>query len=565
MDTEFSEQSLKALISAEINDSNRYQDSEVSGQRVRAMEYREGIMRDTPPQVNWSKFVSRDVSDVLGWVLPSIIRVFTASDRMVDYEPRRPGDEEFSDQASDYANYVFWVDNDGYRVLWDATDDSLLLGDGIVKVYWDDSEEFDTAVLSGLTEEQIAVLQQEQGVEIIASSQGPSIQDVQIIPGPDGQPTEQMIEVPTYDLKVKRVTQSGRVRIECIEPENFLIDREAISIEDARFTAHRDPHVTRSQLIEMGFDPDVVEAIPRYNYSFSDNSMEANVRDPDQFGFSNGDKSMDRIELYECYLKVDVDGDGVAETVLAYYAGSNGSGELLNWQVWDDQLPFTQIQCEPVPHRFYSKSLAGEVMDIQQVKTTIMRQFLNNTYQVNNPQKDIEAGSVMNMDELINPSVGGVLLRKVGSQPVNYTSIPSIANEALAALEKMDTVIEMRTGVSRATQALDPTTLQNQTATANQNQRDSAYSQVELIARNQSEGWRKVFSKILKLICKHQDQPRTIRLRDKWEAIDPRWWNANMDAYVNVGLGTGCPAGPGCTSWIGSPSEAATTSTPCSC
>lgn len=524
---------LKALISSEISDAEVFVSTEVVDERVRAINYYNGQMPDTPHQEGWSEFKSRDVADVIGWVLPGIIRVFTASDRIVDYEPTKPGDEEFTDQASDYANYVFWKDNNGYRIMWDATHDSLLQADGIVKTYWDDSEECEYSVHSGLDDQSLAMLLEDPEVEIVSQKEAEPYIDVD----PE---TGQPVTIPLYDVKIKRVTSKGRLVMETVEPENFLKDRESITIEEARFTAHRDPHVTRSKLIEMGFDKEIVESLPRYNFSSSRLSPEANARDPYQFGNANGDPSMDRIELYECYIKADVNGDGIAETVLAYYAGASGAGELLDWEVWDDDSPFTQIPCEPVPHRFTSRSLAGDVMDVQQIKTSVGRQLLNNAYQVNNPQKDIEAGSVINMDELVNPSVGGVLLRKPGSAPVNYTVTPSILQDALATMGFMDQVIEMRTGVSRATMALDPETLQNQTATANQNQHDSAYSQVELIARNQAElGWKKVFAKVLKLIVKHQDRPRMIRLRDQWVEMDPRQWNATMDAQINVGLGTG--------------------------
>lgn len=524
---------LKALISSEISDAEVFVSTEVVDERVRAINYYNGQMPDTPHQEGWSEFKSRDVADVIGWVLPGIIRVFTASDRIVDYEPTKPGDEEFTDQASDYANYVFWKDNNGYRIMWDATHDSLLQADGIVKTYWDDSEECEYSVHSGLDDQSLAMLLEDPEVEIVSQKEAEPYIDVD----PE---TGQPVTIPLYDVKIKRVTSKGRLVMETVEPENFLKDRESITIEEARFTAHRDPHVTRSKLIEMGFDKEIVESLPRYNFSSSRLSPEANARDPYQFGNANGDPSMDRIELYECYIKADVNGDGIAETVLAYYAGASGAGELLDWEVWDDDSPFTQIPCEPVPHRFTSRSLAGDVMDVQQIKTSIGRQLLNNAYQVNNPQKDIEAGSVINMDELVNPSVGGVLLRKPGSQPIGYSVTPSILQDALATMGFMDQVIEMRTGVSRATMALDPETLQNQTATANQNQHDSAYSQVELIARNQAElGWKKVFAKVLKLIVKHQDRPRMIRLRDKWVEMDPRQWNATMDAQINVGLGTG--------------------------
>lgn len=535
------EDELKALVANEIRDAELFLSDETQTERVRAINYYNGEMPDTPHQQGWSSFKSRDVADVIGWVLPGIIRVFTASDRMVDYEAERPGDEEFTDQASDYANYVFWRDNDGYRILWDATHDSLLMADGIVKTWWDDSEECDYAVRSGLTAEAVALLLEDPDVEIVSQKDGEPIVQAMMQPDPmTGEPVQVQVEVPTYDLKTKRVTSRGRIRLMAIEPENFLKDRESITIEDARFTAHRDPFMTRSKLIEMGFSKDVVEGLPRYSMSSASLSEEAQARNPYQFGSSQGDKSMDRIDFYECYVKADINNDGIAETILCYYAGSGGAGELLDWEVWDDDTPFTQIPCEPVPHRFTSRSLAGEVMDVQQIKTTLFRQLLNNTYQVNNPQKDIEAGSVINMDELVNPSIGGVIIRKASSAPIGYNVVPSIMGEALGALEAMDKVTEMRTGVSRATMALDPETLQNQTATGSNNQRDAAYSQIELIARNQAElGWKKVFAKILKLIVKHQDQPRTIRLRDEWVQIDPRDWNVNMDATINVGLGTG--------------------------
>lgn len=535
------EAELKALLAAEIRDAENFSSSEEMTERVRAINYYNGVMPDTPHQEGWSSFKSRDVADVIGWVLPGIIRVFSASDRMVDYEPERPGDEQFCDQASDYANYVFWRDNDGYRILWDATHDSLLMADGIVKTWWDDSEECDYAVRTGLTDQDIAILLEDGDLEIIASKAGePLMQTVEQIDPMSGQPVSMQIEVPTFDIKTKRVTSRGRIRIQSIEPENFLKDRESISITDARFVAHRDPFMTRSRLIEMGFDKDVVEALPRYNWSYARMSEEATARDAWQIGSAQGDKSTDRIEFYECYIKADVNGDGIAETVLAYYAGAEGAGELLDWEIWDDETPFDQIPCEPVPHRFTSRSLAGEVMDVQQIKTTIFRQLLNNTYQVNNPQKIVDTGSIINMDELVNPTIGGTLLKKVGSAPIQYNVVPSIMQESLGALGTMDQVVEMRTGVSRATMALDPETLQNQTATANNNARDAAYSQIELIARNQAElGWKKVFGKILRLIVKHQDQPRTIRLRDEWVVMDPREWNAAMDATINVGLGTG--------------------------
>jgi len=526
---------LKALLSQEIHSALTYDDTELSQKRSKALEYYRGEMTDTPAMTGRSSVVSMDVADTIGWMLPGIIRVFTASDRMAIYEPEKPGDEEFAKQATDYANFVFMKDNPGYRIMWDATHDSLLLGNGVIKHWWEDKEECDYSDHSGLTEEQIAVLQMDQSVEIAAQKQG----EPQIImaPGPNGQMIE--MPLPTYDVKIKRVTSSGRLKVECIEPEDFLLNREVTCIENARFSAHRQD-VTRSDLIEMGFDRELVESLPIDR--FSTMQQEKISRDDNASTFFNnvGDEAMLMVELFECYVKADVDGDGVAETIRAFYAGSGTTGKLLDWEVWEDDVPFSDIPCEPVPHRWDARSIADDTSDIQRVKTVIERQFLDNTYWVNNPMMAAEEGSVINSDMLRSPRFGGTVYYKKGTVPPAPLPIPYVGDKSLLALQHFDQVREMRTGVSRSTMALDPEALQNQTATAANNQKDAAYSQVELIARNQAElGWKRVFKQILKLIVKHQDRPRTIRLRDTWVEMDPRSWNANMDATINIGLGTG--------------------------
>lgn len=534
-DEKLDDDSLKALLSQEISSALTYDNTELSEKRSKALEYYRGDMKDTPAATGRSSVVSKDVADTIGWMLPGIIRVFTASDRMAIYEPEKPGDEEFSEQATDYANFVFLKDNPGYRIMWNATHDSLLLGNGIVKHWWDDKEECEYTEHSGLTEMQIAMLQQDQFVELIA--QKPGAPQVILAPGPTGELME--TPIPTYDVKVKRVVRSGRLRVECVEPEDFLLDREATCIEDARFTAHR-RSVSRSDLIEMGFDRDLVESLPVDRMSTLQEEQTSRNEGGRVFFNHVGDESTLLIELFECYVRADVDGDGIAETVRSFYAGAGGTGELLDWEVWEDDVPFSDIPCEPIPHRWDARSVFDDTNDIQRIKTVLSRQMLDNLYWVNNPMNAAEENSVVNPETLRSPRFGATVYYKKGSLPPAPLPVPFIGDKALLGLQHFDNVREMRTGVSRSTMALDPEGLQNQTATANNNQKDAAYSQIELIARNQAElGWKRVFRQILKLIVKHQDRPRTIRLRDEWVEMDPRSWNANMDATINIGLGTG--------------------------
>lgn len=530
MTRNFSDDQLKALLANEISAARNEDRNELTQRRERALEYYQGEMKDTQPKANRSAVVSYDVATTINWMLPGIIRVFTASDIMGEFEPARPSDEAFAEQATDYANYVFFKDNPGYRVLWDGTFDALLMGNGIIKHYWDDTEDCEYSEHSGLDPTQLSVLLSEDGVEVVSQSEG----EAQSIPDPQGN----LIEVPTYDVKIKRIITHGRVKVECIEPEDFFLDAEATTIEGSRFCAHRQ-EVTRSELIKMGFDRTIVDGLAAFQIGNEDGVQLA--RESETVGRNSvSSDSMTLVELFECYLRVDVNDDGVAETVRAYYAGDNSSGELLDWEVWEDEVPFSDIPCEPVPHRWDARSIADETLDVQRVKTVMTRGLMDNIYWTNEPMTQGEEKGVVNPEILHNPVFGGHVKLKAGAMPVTPLAIPFIGDKMLLGLQHWDEVIEKRTGVSRTMMALDPEALQNQTATANQNARDAAYSQVELIARNMAElGWRRVFRCILKLIVKHQDRVRTIRLRDKWVDIDPRHWNTNMDVTINVGLGTG--------------------------
>lgn len=510
---------LKALITREIALADTARAS-ASDRITKALEYYQGEMPDVPAEVGRSKAVSRDTADVVGWVLPGVMRVYTASEHMAVAEPVGVEDMPWAEQATDGINYVFWKENDGYRIVYNATWDSLMGGDGIVKVYRDTTPKVERSTHSSLSDDQLALLLNDEGDDIeVVSYSGPAAPDN---PSLDG----------LHWVTIQRTTEYACTRVVVVPPENYGKDDDSKECDEARFQFHRE-RKTRSDLIEMGFDREKVEAIDR---SPKDTAEEiARDRHSSEGG---SDPSMEMVDLYECYVRVDIDGDGVAEFLRVYFAGSKGGGDVLDWEEWDDEQPFNSIPCQPMPHRFESGSLADETMDVQRIKTAMLRAALDNTYATNNPQRFI-TGSIINPDELFSPSFGGVVFGKEGATLTPLT-VPFVASKAYDAMNYMDQVIERRTGVSRMTMALDPDALQNQTATANQNAKDAAYSQIELIARNQAElGWKKVFRKILKLEVKHQNRARTIRMRGKFVEVDPRQWNADMDVSINVGLGTG--------------------------
>jgi len=520
---------IKSLVSSAISDAEKYDENELSEARVRALEYYCGEMRDTPSQKNRSKTMSSDVADTVNWILPGLMRVFASSSALGTFKPVNENDRQFSEQASQYINYKFWKEWNGYRVLWDAFHDALLLKNGIIKHWWDSSEVFETSTHTGLTDMQLTDLLSDEDVEVLTSDE-----TVKTIAAEDGTPQEVML----YDVKIKRTNKTGTLKLDVIQPENFLIDAKADSIDEGEvsFCAQRD-EVTRSDLVKMGFDKDKVYSLP----TGEDDTQEDEARDDytrnDQ---DNANRANEVIELFECYINIDVDDDGIAERVRAYMAGSGENGELLEWETWDDDLPFTDLVTMRVPHRFDGRSVADETMDVQQIKTVLVRQALDNTYGHNNPQREVEKGSVLNPEQLTNPKFGGVIQKKPGSAPIVPHVLAYTADKSFAAMAQFDEVIEKRTGVSRSTMALDPDALQNQTATAVQAGKDSSYSKIELMARNLGEmGLKRLFKMLLRLVVKHQDREDIIRLNDEFVPMDPRHWNASMDVSIDVGLGTG--------------------------
>jgi hypothetical protein len=341
-----------------------------------------------------------------------------------------------------------------------------------------------------------------------------------------------------HDLKVKRICSYGQVRVQALPNEQFLIDPEArvLDEENVSFCAHS-WKCTRSSLIEEGFDPDVVEGLPSHSEI---EESEDTARRPYFDVSRSADRSMELVERHECYIKLDMNGDGVAEWVKADMAGGTGKRHMLKFEEWGDDLPFSDIVPDPVPHRWQGRSIFDEMEDLQRIKTVLLRGMFDNLYWVNNPMLQVLVNQVENEDRLLNPDFGEVLYVKQ-LDTVKPLPVPFVADKIYPALELIDAIAEKRTGVSMRTTALDMDALQNQTATATNAMQAASHTKVEEYARNIAEcgGFKRIFACILKLICKHQDKPRTIRLREEWVEVDPRGWDSDMDVTINTGLGTG--------------------------
>lgn len=533
------EEEIRSKVARAVEAAYAYDNDEVASDNVSAIEYFNGEMRDVPAPRGESQAVSRDVSDTISWLMPQVMRTFTSSDKLVQFEPRRPNDVATAQQATDYINFLAIEECDFYNVLYAAVHDGFQLRNGYIKHWWDASPEEDVATYSGISQDMVTQIVSGDDTEVLEASEAEP--EVVTSQGPDGQPVQ--YEEPRYDLKVKTVVSKGRLCVEAVPPEEFLIERGALSLRDARVVGHRRRRM-RSDLIEEGYDEAKVNQIPGYDGLWDRNEeLARNERLTSDIDRGEAlDKASEWIEVVEAYCRLDTNGDGVTEWVRCILGGVGGGSVLLDWEEWDAELPFTEIRPDPIPHRFLGRSIYDLVKDVQQQKTVVLRQMLQNTYLHNHPTPVVNRRAVKDqasIDALMTPGTGYVEVDDVPSNAITWLQVPFVGQECLGLLEYLDQVREMRTGMSRVAMGLSQDVLQNQTATAISESSSAQHAKLELYCRNIAESLKRVFRAIYRIVVENQDRPRIIRLRDTFVEVDPRPWGAEMDVTVNVGLGTG--------------------------
>ncbi len=514
---------IKGILENEIDNAIGYVETETTEARRKALDY---YLRN--PYGNEvegrSQIVTGEVAEAIDGALPQLIRVFTTTEDIVSFEPQSPGDEESAKQATDYCNWVFYRENDGLLILHNWFKDALMQKVGVVKCYWEKKEDVNKEKYKNLSEDELAMLLSDPGIEVVE-------QEVEFEESMDM--AGNIIAIPRYEVKIKKVKKYGCVRIENVPPEEFLISKAARTVEDSPFIAHR-KLMTRSELIAMGFDADEIDSLPSYDdLQFTPERVARFPQGEQPDENISLDKSMQVIEVYECYIYIDENDDGIAERRRILYAGN----EILDDEECD-YVPFHALCPIPVPHKFFGQSLADRTMDIQLIKSTVTRQMLDNLYLTNNARIGIVDGQV-NIDDALNATPGGVIRMK-SANAITPIEVPAVTAQAFPMLEYLDNVQAKRTGVNDSQQGLDPDVLNNVSATAVAAMMKSNSGKLELIARIFAEtGVKSLFKGILHLLGKYQDQAKLIRMRGKFVAFDPRTWANEYDVSINVGLGSG--------------------------
>ena len=537
---------LKNLLGNHIENALGYLGGNLSESRKKSIEYYLGDKLGTEIDGR-SQVVSTDVSDTIESILPNLLRVFTASDKVVRCEPVTAEDVPLAEQATAYLNHVFYKDNNGFQLLYNFFKDALIEKNGFLKIYWDESESVEFETYQNLsaedkealsdTKDEIEIIEEEEIEDEDAKEQFEKVIEQYEAQGLE-MPEMETPDFVLYNCKIKRTKKTGKIKIESVPPEEFLIDRNAKSIDDADFVSHK-VLMSRSDLVAMGYDEDEVNELPASSDDIYNTEDMVRQRDVDEYPVDNYTQGQNtKVLIYESYVKYDYDEDGIAELRKIVSAGDDGSMVLENMPC--DSVPFVTVTPIPMPHRFYGRSVSELVEDIQLMKSTVMRQLLDNMYLTNNNRVAIMDGMV-NMDDLLTTRPGGVVRTK---QPPNQVMQPMtaqpISQQAFPLLSYLDTVREARTGITKSAQGLDADTLNSKTATGVNTLMTQTQMRSELIARIFAEtGVKDLFRKIFELMVKYQDKERIVMLNNQYIPVKPTEWKDKFNINIVVGLGTG--------------------------
>lgn len=509
---------LSYLLEQQARLAVGYYDSELANEQLQAQRYYKGEPFGNE-QEGRSRVVSRDVATTVDSVMPDLIKLFLAGDDVVEFEALEEGQEESARNATDLVNHIFYKDNDGYTTIHDWAKDGLLNKIGIVQVYWDVTSKIEERVFEGQPEEQLMMMQQD---------------------GWDLEEATQQDGMDVWDVKVSREKDTSRVRIICVPPEEFFVAPRQQSLEESEYTATKQLK-SISDLIAAGYSRKLVEDLgstgddtdpafderrtERYeneNYTF--NADETTSSDP----------QMRKVWVNDEYVRVDFNGDGIAEL---RHITRVGTTILANDVV--EFHPFVDFSPIKISHTIIGKSLADDTMDIQLIKSTLLRQSLDNLYLTNNPRIEVPDAYVgeNTFDDLLTVAPGAPIRTK-GPGGLNPVVIPFTAASSFNMLEYWDNERQQRTGVTNYNQGLNMDSL-NDSGVAIELIQNKGMGKIELIARNLGNSMGILFRKILRLAVEYQEEPRSINVRGKWQEIDVSNLDPDMRVNIQVGLGSG--------------------------
>ena len=508
-----------------------------------------------------SRIKSSDVMDMIEWLMPALMKAFFGSRKCISVEPIGNEDITKAEKFQKLLNWQFVDKGNGFRTGHEWMKSSLVYGLSPVKVTWQDLYVRKGFAFPEVTEPQFEQLRGDGNVERIEVGSVDVKMDVpQMGQNPymmmAGQNVTPMMIDPMM-LEPYRVYRDVRGEkkikiysgpmVEVVPPEDFFCDPEARDIQEARFVIHRVKRTVsylkkkEQEGIYSNID-DVIESGTVSKGKTDEDDDEAAMRATSSSRYSHYtsrndvQKARRKIDVWEWWGLLDVDDSGIAEPYLVVIA-NNVIIRMERNPYAHGEAPFEVMR--PILDIFTMKgiSMVDLVGEYQKAKTALMRQTLDNISFQNNQMWEVDETAGVDIDSLINPRPGGVVITNRLGAIKQITPAP-LEQYAYQTMEFIQGQLEQRTGITRYNQGLDANTL-NKTASGIQSIMSASSQRIELIARVMAEtGFRKLYKKMLMLNQQFIDQEIVIRVHGQPLEISPDDLAGNFDVSVDIGGAT---------------------------
>ena len=514
----YTDEKLVSVLSEAIQGSENFANTTLSKERSEVQSYYRGEL-PKPFHVGDSKYVSMDVFDGVEAMKATVLETFSAHQRIVYFKPEGPEDTEGCRIATDYASYSVFRSNDGEGVFGDVLTDGLMNRYGVAKVYTEYQDQDEEEEFTGLTEDELAAYLAERGTDV-------EVTDLE----QDGQ---------LYSGKITVKAGSKKIKIDSIPSEDFLVAKRAVSIEKAKWCAHRcrkmigtlkeEYDLTEEQVEELtrGADNDITSRVEREE-RFS--PVENNLFEEDEYSSETRE-----VDVYEIYIKLALEEGQVIPRLWKICMAGN--------MILDKQRirrkPFAIFVPLPVPHTFFGNNFAKLLIPTQNARTVLFRQIINHSVTTNNPRWTVLNGAVPNPSELMDNRLGGLVNVRRQDAVVPLMQ-PPLNPFAFNVIQLLDEDKEEVTGISKLSQGLNKDAISTQNSQGMVEQLISASQQRQkIIARQFGRFVRDVYLLVYDLAVTEIDKQEIVDVAGNWVEVNPKTWIERKDASIELALGYG--------------------------
>jgi hypothetical protein len=524
------EAELSRFLQRKILAAMNEEDGDVSDIRQDSLDYYVGKEYGNERD-GFSQVVTRETMEVVEWAKPSIMRALWR-DKPATFDPVGQQDEQQAAQETDVVTHVLKKRNNGFLELYQWVNDILMYPNGYVKVWCEKSEREEEATYIGQTLEQIAILENNPDVEILAATEtGRGV----------------------WNVHIKEQRHITDYLFRAVPPEHVLVDEDlsSIDLDRASMVTHRYKS-TWTDLVEQGVDPDLLAKVGSDDsYRWQDETVNRKFHeDENPDNADEDDDSMREYWVHECWGRWDEEGDGLAKRRKAVMIGQtiippsedeygeDYEGGGLSLEV--DYQPFIAASAIVMSHKHIGMSYFECMRDLQLIRSVIKRHILNNAYRHNVPKKYVGERFLLDDGSTEDGLEDAESEYVYADDPaaINYEQEPAnIISDLLAVDQSLRDDIQQRTGVAPNI-SLDPAVLQQATMGAYMGAMEQASQRIELLVRLIAEiGMVPLMRKTRQLLRMYQDVELNIKVSDDWVTVNPQAWREREDMTVAVGLG----------------------------